>query len=236
MFEDSTFESTGMIRTRSGGWMMATFALNGAILVALILIPLIDPEALPRMATSMLMEAPAPPVDEPKPRPELTRSVTAQARVPFYTTSPPVIPRPSASLDPSGAAASINTDGWNSAMISSSGSLDNPWKGQPHVVVAQQKPRAPTPVSSGVMDGKLIVKIAPSYPLLGREMHIEGTVILQATISRGGTIANLRVVRGPVLLEQAALDAVKQWRYQPYLLNGEPVEVETTVNVVFKLN
>jgi protein TonB len=60
--------------------------------------------------------------------------------------------------------------------------------------------------------------------------------VLQATISRSGTIENLRVVSGPALLQQAALDAVRQWRYRPYLLNGQPVEVETTVNVVFKLN
>lgn len=62
-----------------------------------------------------------------------------------------------------------------------------------------------------------------------------GTVVLQATISRSGMIENLRVVSGPPLLQQAALDAVKQWRYRPYLLNGDPVEVETTVNVEFNL-
>jgi protein TonB len=60
-------------------------------------------------------------------------------------------------------------------------------------------------------------------------------VVLQAVISKTGTIENLRVVSGPPLLQQAALDAVKQWRYRPYLLNGEPIEVETTVNVVFTL-
>jgi protein TonB len=59
---------------------------------------------------------------------------------------------------------------------------------------------------------------------------------LQATISREGTIENLRVVSGPPILQQAAIDAVKQWRYRPYLLNGEPVEVETTINVDFRLD
>jgi protein TonB len=71
---------------------------------------------------------------------------------------------------------------------------------------------------------------------MAREMRIAGTVQLQATISRKGTIENLRVVSGPPLLQQAAIDAVKQWRYRPYLLNGEPVEVETAVNVDFKLD
>jgi len=63
-----------------------------------------------------------------------------------------------------------------------------------------------------------------------------GTVVLQATISRNGTIENLRVASGSPLLQQAALDAVAQWRYKPYLLDGQPVEVETTVEVQFKLN
>ena len=67
MFEDSTFESTGRIRTRSRGWMIAAFAFNGSILLALVLIPLIYPEALPRMAMAFLMEVPVPPAPEPKP-------------------------------------------------------------------------------------------------------------------------------------------------------------------------
>jgi protein TonB len=60
-------------------------------------------------------------------------------------------------------------------------------------------------------------------------------VVLQATISKNGTIENLRVIGGPAMLQQAAMDAVRQWRYKPYLLNNEPVEVETTVNVIFSL-
>ena len=60
-------------------------------------------------------------------------------------------------------------------------------------------------------------------------------MVLQATISKTGTITNLRVISGPAMLQQAALDAVKTWRYRPYLLNNEPVEVETTINVIFSL-
>jgi protein TonB len=66
-------------------------------------------------------------------------------------------------------------------------------------------------------------------------MHIQGTVILAATIAKDGAIANLRVLSGPAVLQQSALDAVSQWRYRPYLLNDQPVEVETTVNVIFTL-
>jgi protein TonB len=81
----------------------------------------------------------------------------------------------------------------------------------------------------------LIRKVVPEYPIIGRNMRVEGTVVLQAMISKSGTIENLRVVSGPQLLQQAAIDAVRQWQYRPYLLNGDPVEVETTVNVDFKL-
>jgi protein TonB len=78
-------------------------------------------------------------------------------------------------------------------------------------------------------------KTIPVYPPIAVAARVEGTVILQATIAKAGTIENLRVVSGPAMLQQAALDAVKNWVYRPYLLDGEPVEVETTVNVVFAL-
>jgi protein TonB len=77
--------------------------------------------------------------------------------------------------------------------------------------------------------------VIPSYPPLARETHTGGTVVLAATISKEGTIINLRIVSGTPMLQQAALDAVSQWRYRPYLLNGQPVDVETTVNVIFTL-
>jgi protein TonB len=86
------------------------------------------------------------------------------------------------------------------------------------------------------MAGMLVYTVIPTYPEIGRAVRAQGTVQLQATISRDGTIENLRVVSGPPLLQQAAMDAVKQWRYRPYLLNGEPVEVETTINVDFRLD
>jgi protein TonB len=74
------------------------------------------------------------------------------------------------------------------------------------------------------------------YPPIAKAAQISGTVVLEATISTEGAIENLRVVSGPAMLQQSALNAVKQWRYRPYLLNNTPVEVETTVNVVFSLN
>ena len=90
-------------------------------------------------------------------------------------------------------------------------------------------------VSSGVMQDHLLVKTVPQYPAIAKEAHIQGTVVLQAKISKTGIIEELHVVSGPPLLCQAAMDGVKTWRYRPYLLNGVPVEVETQINVVFNL-
>ena len=100
-------------------------------------------------------------------------------------------------------------------------------------------PKAATPqrvrVSQGVSQGLLIHKVQPQYPPLARQARIQGIVVLQALIGKDGAIQNLHVVSGHPMLTGAALDAVKQWRYKPYFLNGEPVEVETTINVNFTL-
>ena len=117
------------------------------------------------------------------------------------------------------------------------GSPDNPFNGRgTHPDVRPAAPAATQHVSSGVMQGMLIYKVIPTYPAMAQAIRASGTVVLQATISRTGTIENLRVVSGPAMLRQAALDAVKQWRYRPYMLNGQPVEVETTVDVDFTLD
>jgi periplasmic protein TonB len=105
---------------------------------------------------------------------------------------------------------------------------------QPAKVVKQMPPRSVS-ISSGVMAGNLIAKTVPQYPTIAKAARIQGTVVLQATISKAGLIENLRVISGPPMLQQAAMDAVRSWRYKPYLLNGDPVEVETTINVVFNL-
>jgi len=90
-------------------------------------------------------------------------------------------------------------------------------------------------ISAGVAEGMLIEKTQPIYPPIAKAARVTGTVVLQVTISKTGEVERLRVVSGPAMLQQAALDAVKTWRYRPYLLNNEPVEVETTVNVIFTL-
>jgi TonB family protein len=91
-------------------------------------------------------------------------------------------------------------------------------------------------IGSGIMTGNLLKKQIPVYPQEAKWEHISGTVLLQATIGKDGKIHDLRVVLSPSpLLAESALQAVSQWEYKPYLLNGEPVEVETTVNVIYSL-
>jgi protein TonB len=90
-------------------------------------------------------------------------------------------------------------------------------------------------VSSGVAVGLLLSKTPPTYPQIARTARVSGTVVLQATISKTGAIENLHAVSGPVMLRQAAVDAVRTWRYAPYKLNNEPTEIETTINVIFSL-
>jgi protein TonB len=90
-------------------------------------------------------------------------------------------------------------------------------------------------ISAGIAVGLLVQKTAPVYPPIAKSAHVSGTVVIQATISKSGTIESPHVISGPVMLRQSALDAVKTWRFRPYLLDGQPVEVETSVNVVFNL-
>ena len=90
-------------------------------------------------------------------------------------------------------------------------------------------------VSSGVAQGQLTHQVTPQYPVTARQQRVEGTVVLQAVIGKDGSVQKLSVVSGPSMLTKAAMEAVKQWRYRPFALNGEPVEADTQINVNFKL-
>ena len=94
----------------------------------------------------------------------------------------------------------------------------------------------PSRISAGVAEGMLIHKTAPVYPQFAKDSHMSGTVILSATITKTGTLQGLRVISGPALFRNPALDAVKNWRYRPYMLDNKPVEVGTTVRLVFSLD
>jgi len=90
-------------------------------------------------------------------------------------------------------------------------------------------------VSSGVMQGLLLSKVQPQYPADAREQKIQGVVLLQVTIDKEGNVANITLISGHPSLAPAAIEAVKQWKYRPYLLNGDPVEIASQVQVNFTL-
>jgi protein TonB len=235
MFEDSTFESQGRIHTRSKRWMVAALAFNSSILAALVVIPLIYPSALPVQPIPYLIAALQPPKGAP---PMLHRaanpaSASAARNILDPFQAPRVIPatifiaRDQEPRDVIGIPfGDQRADG------STPGGTDDAFH-HPSPVV-HSEPKA-IPVSSRVEEGMIIFKTIPPYPIIAKTMHIEGTVVLAATISKAGTIENLRVVSGPAVLQQAAVDAVKTWRYRPYMLDGQPVEVETSVDVVFRI-
>jgi periplasmic protein TonB len=101
------------------------------------------------------------------------------------------------------------------------------------VVAAPSKPLFRT---STILQGSLIRMVKPTYPPLARSARIEGPVVLEALINKAGTIQNLHATSGHPLLIPAALDAVRQWQYRPYILNGKPIEVETQITVNFTLS
>ena len=90
-------------------------------------------------------------------------------------------------------------------------------------------------VGGSVQGAKLIRQVQPVYPPIAKAARIQGTVVLHAIIAQDGTVQELKYVSGPPLLVQSAMDAVRQWRYQPTLLNGQPVRVDTVITVIYTL-
>jgi len=85
------------------------------------------------------------------------------------------------------------------------------------------------------MTSPILTKVMPSYPPEAKKAGVQGRVVLDATISKEGSVVGLHAASGPEMLRQSALDAVHQWKYKPYLLNGNPVEVKTTINIIYTL-
>lgn len=110
--------------------------------------------------------------------------------------------------------------------------------GDPHYQVVPRPQPAATRVApiSRIMEGNLLRKVEPRYPAIAVQMGLQGTVVIKALISRDGTVEHPQVISGQPFLAGAAMDAVREWRYRPYYLNGQPVEVETEITVNFVLN
>jgi protein TonB len=234
MFEDATFESTGRIQTRSGGWMFAALALNGTILLSLIVIPLIRPEMLPQHFLDRILITVPPSSSAPLAHAPVREASGSNAPVvnPFAA---PRLNRNEIATDTGRPPGPVADFGPLDSGETTPGSIGTVIRPQPAPRVVQAEPRTTAHLSSTLAAGLLIYEVIPHYPALAQQMHLEGTVVLEATISKAGTIANLRVVSGSPLLQKAAIEAVSNWRYRPYLLNGQPVDVQTTINVNFKL-
>ena len=237
MFEDSLIESGGRLKTKRGVTTTLSFILQVALVGVLVLLPLILTEALPKQQLMTLVAAPPPP---PAPAPVKvvkriqSNIISGQLRTP--TKIPETVqmikeeeaPPPEMSSAGAGVPGGVPGAQMGSVMERIISSTPVP---VPKVATPQR-----VRVSLGVSQGLLIKKVQPIYPPLARQARIQGTVLLQAEISKDGTIENLRLISGHPMLAPAAIDAVKQWRYKPYLLNGEPVAVETQVQVVFSLS
>jgi periplasmic protein TonB len=114
--------------------------------------------------------------------------------------------------------------------------LDPPSLPPPPVVAAPPKPQGPIRLHSGIRTPQRLVNVTPMYPAIARSAHVEGVVIIEATIDEQGNVVRRQVLRSIPLLDAAALDAVRQWKFSPTLLNGVPVPIVMTVTVNFKLD
>jgi len=244
MFEDSLIESGGKLKTKRGWTSVISFLLQFMIIGVMVLIPLIFTEALPKAVISLGLTAPPPPPPPPPPAAApvkivhqvQTDIINGQLRTP--TKIPQKVKMIQEDEAPPPVAATTGVVGGVPGGVpggSMGGVLGSIVSAGSNVAM----PKVATPqrvrVSSGVQSGLLVRKVQPTYPPLARQARIQGTVVLQAQISKNGDIENLQLISGHPMLAPAAIEAVKQWKYKPYLLNGEPVEVETTVQVNFSL-
>ncbi len=247
MFEDSLIESGGRKgnKGRRAGTTLLAWVIQCFIIGILILVPLIYTEALPKQQLMTFLVAPPPPPPPPPP-PAATQVVKVVKAVSEIVEgqlrTPTKIPEKVAMIKEEEAPPpSMGTGGVVGGVPGGvpGGSVGGVIGGiVSSTPVAVPKVAVPTRVrvSQGVTEGLLIHKVQPTYPPLARQARIQGQVILTAVISKGGTIEGLKLVQGHPMLAPAAIDAVKQWRYKPYILNGEPVEVETQITVNFTLS
>jgi protein TonB len=240
MFEDSLIESGGKLKTKRGRLTMFSFVLEAVIVGVLVLIPLLFTEALPKAQLMMALVAPPPPPPPPPPPAAVkivkqvqTDIVNGQLRTPTKIPKKVEIVKEEEAPPPmtAGVVGGVPggvPGGQMGGVIG--GIISNTPIAVPKVAVQRVR------VSAGVTQGLVLHKVQPVYPPLARTARVQGSVVLAAVIGKDGTIQNLHVISGHPLLTQAALDAVKQWRYRPYILNGEPVEVDTQVTVNFTLS
>ena len=244
MFEDSLLESGGRLKTKRGWTTSIGILLQVGFLIVMVLMPLIFTEALPKQQLMTFLVPPPPPPPPPPPaaapvkivKQIQTDIVNGELRTP--TKIPQKVQMIKEDEAPPPVMASSGVVGGVPGGIPGGqmgGVIGGIISSTPVAV-----PKVATPqrvrVSQGVSQGLLVRRVQPNYPPLARQARIAGTVVLRAVISKDGSIENLTLVSGHPMLAPAAIDAVKQWKYKPYLLNGEPVEVDTEVQVNFTLS
>jgi protein TonB len=242
MFEDSLIESGGKLKTKRGRTSVVAFMIEFMIIGVMVLIPLIFTEALPKGQMMFLLVAPPPPPPPPPPAAAAvqhvkviqTDIVNGELRTPTKIPqkikmiqedeAPPAMAATGVVGGVPGGIPGGSMGGVIGSVLSSTPTV------APHIATPQR-----VRVSAGVTNGLLVHRVNPVYPPLARQARIQGMVMLQAQISKDGSIENLQLISGHPMLAPAAIEAVKQWKYKPYLLNGEPVEVDTQVQVNFTL-
>ena len=244
MFEDSLIESGNRFKAkRRLSTTILSFMLQVGLIGVLILIPLIYTDALPKTQLMTFLVAPPPPPPPPPPPAAAPVKVVKMVSevVNGQLRAPTKIPDKVQMIKEEEAPPDLGAGGVPGGVPggipggSAGGVIGGIISSTPVAV-----PKVATPqrvrVSTGVATGLLIRKVTPNYPPLAKQARIQGSVVLQAEISKDGTIQNLQLISGHPMLAPAAIEAVKQWRYKPYLLNGEPVAEEPQVVVHFSLS
>ncbi|HMK30091.1 MAG TPA: energy transducer TonB [Terriglobales bacterium] len=247
MFEDSLLESGGRLRTKRGATTIVSFILQVLLVGILVLIPLIYTEALPKQQLMTFLVAPPPPPPPPPPPAAVPQVkvvkvqsdiLNGQLRTPTKIPEKVQMIKEEEAPPPMMASGGVVGGVPGGVPGGSMGGVIGGIIGSTGTTAAVPKVATPqrVRVSQGVSEGLLIHKVVPQYPPLARQARIQGAVVLQAVIGKDGAIQNLRLISGHPMLAPAAIDAVKQWRYKPYFLNGEPVEVDTQITVNFNLS
>ena len=241
MFQDSLIESGGRLKTNRLWTTTFSVFVQAFLIGIMILIPLIYTEALPKQQLMTFLVAPPPPPPPPPPAAPVQAVKVVQTDIEEgRLRTPTKIPQKVAMIKEEEAPPPVSNMGGVVGGVPGGvpgGSMGGVLGGILSSTASAPRLAAPqrVRVSQGVSEGNLINRITPPYPPMAKMARVQGAVVLQAVISKQGTIENLRVVSGHPMLVQSALDAVRQWRYRPYLLNGEPVEVETQITLNFTL-
>lgn len=241
MFSDSLLELSRTERRRRKGSALFSLVVQGFIVGVLVLLPLWFLDTLPAQQLVTFLVAPPPPPPPPPPAPPVKAVTMVSQIVNGQLLAPSKIPKqvkmikeeeaPPPAMGVAGGVVGGVPGGQAGGVIGSLISTAN------HTSTAPKPAEIPKRlvVSQGVSLGMLLSHVEPVYPMIAQRARVQGTVTLRAIISTQGTIESLHVVEGHPILVAAAMDAVKQWRYRPYMLSGQPVEVETTVFVNFHM-